>query len=217
MMPWIWLALALLSLLAGYAFAVWRVYRGFPTVRVRLGDERVEVAPVARADGFVRQDMKRGSLLVPSGVGQKKVAEEGERSRVSWKDRAKVASVQVTVLPRRESSLHFFALPWAKPDGFKVLERALRAKFSFMGVVMRSVLVKGQTDVSFARVDLGPLHGFLRRGFQHFQGEPRSGARVHQFDLFDAEHHYKIDFLSFHEALTDEQVLTSLASFIPPR
>lgn len=215
------LALVPVALSVTYAFAVWRVYRGCPAVRTRLGDARLELAPADAAEGFARRTVKAGSLLVPGGVErwnvpQDDAGEKERRSKIAFRDKGGVALIQVTVMPRRASSLHLLKLPWARTDGCRLLESALVSRFNFFRVVMRSLLVRGLSEVSLARVTIGGLHGFMRRGFLQARDKASPGGCVHQFDLFDATWHYKLDTWSFHGALPDAAVLTVVASYRPP-
>lgn len=205
-----------------YAFSMWRIYRQVPAVRTRLGDEHLDLEPVDGVEGFERLDLEAGSFLVPKGVGRRTVGqdvahEKERRSHVAFQGKGRGALIQVTVLPRRASSLHLLALPWARTDGYRLLESALTSRFGYFHVFMRSLLVRGHDDISFARVTVGRMRGFVRRGMRRVDKGATTKARVHQFDLFDDAWHYKIDVVSPDDILPDEAVLTAVASFrVPP-
>jgi len=113
-----WLGLVILpaALATLYAFSVWRIYRQVPAVRTRLRDERLDLQPCEGAEGLERLQLGAGSLLVPRGVKRRTVeqddtSKEERRSHVSFQGKGRSAMLQVTVLPRRSSSLHLLRLP----------------------------------------------------------------------------------------------------------
>jgi hypothetical protein len=212
-----WLYFIALALVGAYFLAIWRLYRNFPSVRVRLLDQMLTLDPLDEARGFERRDTQAGSLLLPKAWRRADLQQEGEtsvvRSLLSLREGRKAATVQMSVRPR-----HTQRWLWSRNDAARLLDAALTSRFSYVSLVMRSMLVRGQTGVAFSRIVLGDMQGFMRKGFQHFKGNSHgegTGARVHQFDLFDESTHYRVDFMSFHNALDDAQVRTSLASFLP--
>lgn len=214
------LAIVPAALAAMYAFSVWRIYRQVPAVRTRLGDEHLDLEPLEGAEGFERLALEIGSLLVPKGVKRRTAAQDaadknGQRSHVAFQGKGRGSMIQVAVLPRRASSMHLLRLPWARTDGYELLESALTSRFSYFRVFMRSLLVRGQSDVSFARVTVGKMRGFVRRGMRRVDMQADTKARVNQFDLFDDAWHFKIDVVSSDDILSDQAALTVVASFQP--
>lgn len=217
-----WQVAVLLAVVIGvYGLALFRLYRSCPSVRARLEAEVRPMPALAAAEGYERIDATAGSVLVPVEMARpKKVTNSKKqeavlRSEIRLRHERGVATIQLVRHPRRMRVGHGGRFWGRVVDTMRTLEKALSSRFGYGDVVMRSVLLRGQTDVRLGRIRLGPLQGFVREGRLH-DTKGAAGARVWQCDLFDEAWHYKVDVMSVHDCLAPEQVAAILGSFRPP-
>jgi len=212
-----WLLLP--GLLALYGFNLWRVYRLTPEVRSRLEDGERFIEPCGSAEGFERVDVRAGSFLVPSSFGSRSVTELKDEehpgggrtihSSLVLREGRRRVIVSVHAMPRRSPVVRLPGLAWWKADGSRVLEKALTSRLDLFGVMTRSVILRGKSDVRLERFRLGALRGFS------IEGLLRDRSLLCDFNYFDESRHYRLSVMSTGEGLTAEKARMMGASFRP--